>query len=208
MKELSPNKAPGKAQIGLVVALLFFAGLGALAFQHHRSVQARKAAVAATEVALLPSTETVLNGLKSPIGIHFYSLLDPASTPESLRAFSERVSRLLAEYERVGNGKVLVVRYGEINDANSKAAAADGIHSFNREKGDACYLGIAAVRAGQRESLAELSPDWEQALESDLSRAVARVNEAVPPGTTAANVSDRSTASRAAKPAPLENPDA
>jgi hypothetical protein len=82
------------------------------------------------------------------------------------------------------------VRYDEINDANSKAAAADGIRAFNRDKGDACYLGIAAVRDGQRESIAELSPNWEQAVESDLSRAVGRVNEAVPPGTTPANVSD------------------
>jgi len=189
MKELSPNKAPGKAQIGFVVAILFLAALGAVAFQHYRSVQARKTAAAAAEVALSSSTETVLNGLKSPVEIRFYSLLDPASTPESLRAFSERVSRLLAEYERAGNGKVRVVRYGEITDANSKAAAADGIRAFNRDKGDACYLGIAAVRDGQTESMAELSPDWEQALESDLSRAVARVNEAVPPGTTPANVS-------------------
>ena len=190
MKELTPTKAPGKAQIGLVVAMLFLAAVGVLAFQHHRNVQARKAAAAANVARLSSSTEMVLNGLKSPVEIRFYSLLDPASTPESLRAFSERVNQLLAEYERAGNGKVRVVRYGEINDANSKAAAADGIRGFNRDKGDTCYLGIAAVRDGQKESMAELSPDWERALESDLSRAVARVNQAVPPGTTPANVSD------------------
>jgi hypothetical protein len=189
MKEKSSATRPTKARIGVVVAIIFLAALGGIAFRHSRSVQAQKAA-AANAVALLPSTEAVLNGLKSPLEIRFYSLLDPASTPESLRAFSGRVSRLLAEYERAGNGKVQVVRYDELNDANAKAAAEDGIRSFNRDKGEASYLGLAAVRDGQKESLTELSPEWEQALESDLSRVVKRVDEMVPAGTTPANVSD------------------
>ena len=196
MKPISdPNPArgrqPGKVRIGLVVAILTV--LVGLAFQYHRYAQTKKTAEALAAEnaakALLPSTEAVLNGLKSPIEIHFYSLLDPASTPESLRAFADRVNLLLAEYERNGNGKIRVVRFDEMTDANAKAAAADGVHSFNREKGEASYLGIAAVRDGQRETMAQLSPDWEQALESDLSRAVARVNEMTPPDATAPNVS-------------------
>jgi hypothetical protein len=203
MKEISSPTRPRKARIGVVVAIIILAALGGIAFQHYRSVQAQKAA-AAEAVTLLPSTEAVLKGLKSPLEIHFYSLLDPASTPESLRAFSERVNRLLAEYERAGNGKIQVVRYDELNDANAKAAAEDGIHSFNRDKGEASYLGIAAVRDGQKESMAELSPEWEPALESDLSRVVQRVDEMIPAGTTPANVSD--TELTAAQAAIASNP--
>ena len=58
------------------------------------------------------------------------------------------------------------------------AAQADGITSFNIDKGDACFLGITVVCGGQREALPRLAPEWEQALESDLSRAIARAVEA------------------------------
>jgi hypothetical protein len=202
MKRTNPIPAPGsrsgQVRTSLLVAILISAVLGGVAFQHHRYAQAKKAAgAAAAENAakvLSPSTEAVLNGLKSPVEIRFYSLLDPASTPESLRAFAERVNQLLAEYEKNGNGKVRVVRFDEMTDENAKAAAADGVHSFNREKGEASYLGIATVRDAQKETMAELSPDWEQALESDLSRPVARVNAMTPPGAIAANVSENELA--------------
>jgi hypothetical protein len=42
------------------------------------------------------------------------------------------------------------------------------------DKGDACYLGIAVVHAKQKETLSVLEPEWEQALEPDLTRAIAR----------------------------------
>jgi hypothetical protein len=194
MKEsiFKPKSGRGNQQaqvrIGWIVAVLLLTALGVFAFQYFRSVSAKKPAVENAATTLSPSTEAVLNRLKAPIEIRFYSLLDPASTPASTRAFAERVNQLLAEYERTGNGSIRVVRFGEMTGENAKAAAADGIHSFNREKGEACYLGIAAVRDGQKEAMPELSPDWEQALESDLSRVVARVDEMIPAGATPANV--------------------
>jgi predicted HicB family RNase H-like nuclease len=207
MKTISAVRSNGgqraKVRIAFVIVLCLIFAAGALAFQHFRSVQARKAA-AAKASALSGSTETVLNGLKSPVELRFYSLLDPASTSESLRAFSERVNRLLAEYEKNGNGKIRIVRIDELTDANAEAAAADGIRAFNRDKGEACYLGIAAVRDNEKESIAEISPDWEQALESDLSRTVSRVNDMVPAGAAPANVSDNEL--KAATQAIASNP--
>src|ERR1041385_2398071 len=140
MQPLSRNKRQlAQVRIGYLAAVLFSAALAVGAFQYYRSVQARKVVVTNEARELSPGTGAVLNGLKSPIEIRFYSLLDPASTPESLRAFAERVNQLLAEYERAGNGKVRVVRFDEMTDENAKAAAADGVHSFNREKGEASY---------------------------------------------------------------------
>jgi hypothetical protein len=196
MKQLSndtipaaPAKRSGRARIGLLALAVVFAVLGGIGFQYYHSVQARRAADAKAAVALSGSTTTVLNGLRSPVEIRFYSLLDPASTPDALRAYAKRVDAVLAEYERAGNGNIRVVRYDALTDANANAATADGIHSFNREKGEACYLGIAASSDGQTKSIAELSPDWEQALESDLSRVVAQVNETKAPAAAPGNVS-------------------
>jgi hypothetical protein len=57
---------------------------------------------------------------------------------------------------------------------------ADGIKPFNMDKGDACYLGLVVVCSGHKASLASLAPEWEQALEPDLSRAIAGVDLSVP----------------------------
>ncbi len=177
-------------RIAFIASIAVAIALGAGAY-HYRQQARRAAAQQNTQDASLlsPSTEAVLNGLKAPVEIRFYALLDPATTPASTRAFAERVSQLLAKYEQNANGSIRVVRFNEMSDANAKSAAADGIVSFNRQKGDACYLGITAERDGQKESMAQLSPEWEQALESDLSRLVTRVNQMVPPNATPANAS-------------------
>ena len=83
------------------------------------------------------------------------------------------MEQLLAQYEQAGGGRLKVLK-----SASANTARADGITSFNIDKGDACYFGIAVVCGGQREALPRLAPEWEQALESDLSRAIARAVEA------------------------------
>lgn len=173
----SRAKQEGKARIGIVAAVALFVVLGCVGFQFYRSANVPAPVGANPEPALSSATSAVLSGLKSPVEIRFYSLLDPASTPDSLRAYAKRVDELLAEYELAGKGNVRVVRFDSLSEANADAAAKDGIHVFNREKGEECYLGIAIVSGDQKQSIAELSPDWEQALESDLSRAVAGVSE-------------------------------
>jgi len=197
------KNAPMRAAFIVSIAIAVALG-GAAYYYHQRALRAEAQGTTGDASLLSPSTEAVLIGLKSPVEIRFYSLLDPATTPASTRAFAERVSQLLAKYEQNANGSVRVVRFNEMSDANAKSAAADGIFSFNREKGDASYLGITAERDGQKESMAQLSPEWEQALESDLSRLVARVNEMTPPNATPANASGSEFA--AAQEAVASNP--
>ena len=107
--------------------------------------------------------------------IQFYSILDPATIPEPLKEFSSRIDQLLTAFEQQSNGGIKVSRYNEASDANASTASANGIKPFNLDKGDACYLGIAVASSGQKESLPTLDPDWEPALEFDLTRAIARV---------------------------------
>ncbi|HMP85015.1 MAG TPA: hypothetical protein PKA41_20180, partial [Verrucomicrobiota bacterium] len=68
-----------------------------------------------------------------------------------------------------------------------KAASADGISPFNLEKGDPCYLGIAVIGEGRKESIPRLSPDWADALEFDLTRIIARVSSPQPAPPAAAS---------------------
>jgi len=126
---------------------------------------------------LSESTLKVLTRINSPVEIRFYSLLDPTSIPDSLKTFSSRVDQLVTAYEQQTNSNIRVSRRTGASEADPAAASADGIKPFNLDKGDACYLGITVATGGQKESLPRLDPDWEPALESDLTRAIARVIE-------------------------------
>jgi len=126
-------------------------------------------------------TLAVLGRLDAPLELRFYSILDPASVSAADSAFSGRVDQLLSAYEQAGNGKLKVVRYTSQSNLKPNAPAADGIQAFNIDKGDPCYLGIALAYKGKKESLARLSPDYEPAVEADITRAIARLEDATQP---------------------------
>lgn len=181
----SPAREQGRAPIILLLLACFLAGLGVSAFWFHFSASPGNRAATAVDtgqdtVALSDATRAVLQRLDTPVELRFYSLLDPASVPASLQTFAGRVDRLLAAYRQQGNGKIQVARFLAPASASStaNAAAADGIKPFNMDKGDACFLGIAVVCGTHKDRLGELSPDWEQALEPDLTRAILRVANA------------------------------
>lgn len=134
-------------------------------------------ATAGQATVLSEGTLSLLQGLDSPVEVRFYAVLDPASVSDALPAFAGRVDQLLSEYQRAADGKVKVTRYDSRSDANAAAtaASADGIQPFNLDKGEACFLGIAVASGTRKESLPRLAPEWEPALEADLSRAIGRV---------------------------------
>jgi hypothetical protein len=179
--EIAGSQRPGEHAGGRVIllALVFFlagAALSAVWFSRgwHHSDAETPAAV------LSDATRAVLQHLDSPVEIRFYSMLDPSSVPESVQAFAGRVDQLLARYEQAAGGRVRVVRCKSFSNSSANAAEGDGIKAFNNDKGDACFLGIAVVCGGQKESLPRLEPEWEQALEPDVTRAIARAVEARP----------------------------
>jgi hypothetical protein len=181
--EAAGKRRPGgRARAWLVIsALVFFlagAALSAVWFSrggsHHSNAETPAA------VALSGATRAVLQHLDSPVEIRFYSMLDASSVPESVQAFAGRVDQLLAQYEQVAGDQVKVIRCNSSSRVSANAAQADGITAFNNDKGDACFLGIAVVCGGQKESLSQLAPEWEQALEPDVTRAIARAVEARP----------------------------
>jgi len=130
-----------------------------------------------TSGGLSENTKAILGRLNGPVQIRYYSLLDPASVSEATRAYADRVEQLLAQYRQAAGGKIQVTRFRSQADSSANAEA-DGLTPFNLDKGDGCYLGLAVVENGKRESLAQLAPEWEAALESDLSRTIERVNRA------------------------------
>lgn len=124
---------------------------------------------------LSDNTREQLRHLNSPVEIRFYSVLPPGSAPEPLRDFSRRVDRLLSAFQSANDSKIHVTRNLSTSGPNADAAAADGIHPFNLDKGEACFLGLTVVSGGRKESLPQIQAEWEPALEFDLARLILQV---------------------------------
>lgn len=157
---------------------LLGAGIGAYCLYHGTKREAASQTGPQTVRELSDVTKSVLRRLNAPIEIRFYSQLDPASVPEAERAFAVRAEELLAAYQREGGSNVKVAFHESDKDFNADAAAADGIKPFNLDKGKACFLGIAVAQGSRKETLPQISAEWEAALEIDVTRAISRLIEA------------------------------
>ena len=190
------EQAGARPVVLLLVGCL--AGIAISAFLFHAASRRGSAASSGQSsgpagIVLSDGTKAVLARLESPLEIRFYSLLDPGTVQESLNAFAGRVGRLLSAYEQQAGGKIRVTHITGQGSADANAALADGISVFNLDKGDACYLGVTAVQGGRKETLARLSPQWEQALEPDLTRAIGRLVDASQPALPAKAVAEANT---------------
>lgn len=165
------------ARIVLLALVCLIAGFAAGVYWIPRTAKLNgPVALGATgERGLSEGTQALLKGLDSAVEIRYYALLDPTSVSDSFNAFAERVDRLLTEYRQESRGKIKLTRYTSPSDSATKAAAADGIKPFNMHRGEPCYLGLTVAYKNRKETLPHLSPDWEPAIEADLSRALIRV---------------------------------
>ena len=173
----------GGAQTIVLLLVVFFLGIAVSAFlfygvSKHGSAGANGETNGTPAITLSESTRAVLGRLEAPLEIRFYALLDAATVPNSVTAFAGRVEQLLSAYQQQAGGKLKVSSVNSQSIPNANAALADGLTAFNLDQGQACFLGVALVLNGKKETLPRLSPEWEQALEPDLTRAIARLLDA------------------------------
>ena len=181
----------GAQGIVLVLASLLVAAAvsAVLVYRATHHSPAAAAEPAGTQPATLSdATLTVLQKLDSVLEIRFYSVLDPASVTDSVMAFASRVDQLLSAYQQAAGGKINLTRIDSRSKLKPNSARADGVQAFNLDKGEACYLGVALAFKGRKETLPYISPEWEQAVEPHLTRAIIRLIEAPHPAATAALV--------------------
>jgi hypothetical protein len=186
-----PRRGEEAGVQGIVLALAFLLvvfGVSAVWFYRaaHRGPAVSGEPAGPPSVGLSEATLTVLRKLDAVLEIRFYSVLDPASLPDSEMAFAGRVNQLLSAYQQAAGGKIKLTRLDSQSNLNQNAARADGVRAFNLDKGEPCYLGVALAFNGRKETLPHFSPEWEQALEPDLTRAIMRLIETSRPAAAAA----------------------
>jgi ABC-type uncharacterized transport system involved in gliding motility auxiliary subunit len=165
----------GSARLVLLVLVAFSFGVAVTAVWLRRPAKSAESVQPATQLSA--GTKTILDGLDKPIEMRFYSVLDP-SEGAALSEFSHRAEQLLSTFQQEAKGKIAVTLFDSQTNAAANAALEDGIQAFGQEKGEGSYLGVALSCGEKREVLPKLMPQWEFALEADLSRAIARVAEA------------------------------
>ncbi len=143
-------------------------------------------------VTLSESTAAVLSHLREPLQIRYYALFSEDQPAEAWLQLTTNTDQLVAEFERLANGKLIVTRIRNWTPENTKNAAADGVTAANLTQGDPVYFGFTLTQANRKEALPQVSPQWAAALEFDLARAIARVSH--PPEAPAINRSPKETA--------------
>ena len=125
---------------------------------------------------LSDGTKKILNKLDTPVEIRFYFSRDNASVPVPLRTYAQQVEDLLAEYQQYSHGKIKVVKLDPKPDSDAEDSAnLDGIEGQNLNLTDKVYLGAVISCLDSKTVLPYLSPDRENLLEYDLSRAISSV---------------------------------
>jgi len=125
---------------------------------------------------LSDGTKKILNKLDTPVEIRFYFSRDNASVPVPLRTYAQQVEDLLAEYQQYSHGKIKVVKLDPKPDSDAEDSAnLDGIEGQNLNLTDKVYLGAVISCLDAKTVLPYLSPDRENLLEYDLSRAISSV---------------------------------
>jgi len=187
MKNRTDEKLPAPSHCGaqsataqswLLVSVFFILVAGGSWFYWRQAKQpvVEVAEPAVPGVVLSDSTTKILAGLETPVAVRWFVPADFSVLPSALSGYLARVELLLVEYERVAAGKLHVTKSDPQTDAAAKVAAgAAGVVPFATENGEIVYLGLTIGSGTRVEAVAPLAPEWEAALESDVSRAIARV---------------------------------
>jgi ABC-type uncharacterized transport system involved in gliding motility auxiliary subunit len=131
---------------------------------------------------LSPATTKILSQLKAPVTIRYYFSQSSDAVPIQIRTYARRVADVLDEYQRAGNGKVIVQKLNPLPDSDAEdSAQLDGVEGQATPAGDKFYFGLAVSFLDQHTAIPALSPDRERLLEYDITSAISRVTEAHKP---------------------------
>ena len=131
---------------------------------------------------LADGTKQILQELDTPVTLRLYFSKDVAQMPPRLSTYAERVQDLLKEYEQNARGNLEVTKLNPTPDSDAEDSAnLDGVTgqpmgSFGA--GDTLFLGLAVSCLDTTVALPFLSPDREDLLEYDITRAIYRVQHA------------------------------
>lgn len=131
---------------------------------------------------LSDGTKEILKELDTEIEVRLYATQDEKIMPVPLKTYARRVEALLREYAQYANGNLVIRKLDPEPDSDAEdSARLDGIEGQPVNLGEQIYLGLAFSMLDRTAALPFLSPNREQLLEYDLTRAISQVMKAEKP---------------------------
>ena len=153
--------AAGILVFGVIVLLVNFLSSN---FKYRKDLSADKL------YTLTPSTKIILSKLNSEASVRFYFSESDSSISVQDKAFAQRVTDLLEEYQAVSDGmvnfRIIDPKPGSIEE---KSAALDGIEPIVKKDNTKRYFGISVSYKDTIKTIPVLSKDQETMLEYHLT---------------------------------------
>lgn len=128
------------------------------------------------------STEKILGKLDTPVTIRFYFSRGNNQIPVQIKNFVGRVEDLLNEYQQASNGQIIIEKFDPEPDSEAEdSAMLDGVKGHTLGNGERFYMGMAVSCLDKTMPFPFLSPERENLLEYDLTRAISNVSQAETP---------------------------
>ena len=104
---------------------------------------------------LSQGTKAIVSKLEAPVKIRLYYSQGSSVVPVGLKTFAKRVEDLLSEFERAGNGKVIIEKLNPEPDSDAEdSAVLDGIEGQLTNTQEKFYLGLAVSFLDQKAAIA------------------------------------------------------
>lgn len=137
------------------------------------SLPVRLDATADSIYTLSPGTKAILAKLEEPVRLDFYFSASASGLRVSDKNYAARVEEMLRQYVRAARGRLeLTVIDPKPDTPEEEKAAAAGLTGQPLPTGETIYFGLAVAHADKQETIAFFSPQREQFLEYDLTRAI------------------------------------
>jgi ABC-type uncharacterized transport system involved in gliding motility auxiliary subunit len=125
---------------------------------------------------LSDGTKQILRELDTEIEVRLYATQDEKVMPVPLKTYARRVESLLREYAQYANGNLVIRKLNPEPDSDAEdSARLDGISGQPVSLWEQVYLGVAFSMLDRVAALPFLTPNREQLLEYDLTRAISQV---------------------------------
>jgi ABC-type uncharacterized transport system involved in gliding motility auxiliary subunit len=132
--------------------------------------------------SLSDGTRDILSNLRKDVVIKLFYSQDTANLPLPMKTYAKQVLDFLSEYELAGKGRVTVEFYDpKVDSEEEEWAQKYGIQAMSLPTGETVYLGLVALAADQEETIAYLDPTRGNYLEYDITRIIARLQNAEKP---------------------------
>ena len=165
-----------KKVFGLAVLALILVIVGATNYILS-ALSARVDLTAEQLYTLSPGSKAALAKLDQKVTLKFFFSESAKDMPSSLKTYAEQVRDLLGEYERAGNGNVVIETYDPKQDSDEEEWAVKyGVEPQQANPfGAPIYFGLVVTCGTQEQTIPGFDPRMESTLENEITRHITRV---------------------------------